>query len=228
MPWADLRARYQERRGRTEKMDGKLLTLYAVTDRSWLKPGESLSEPVEELLKAGVTCVQLREKHAEEELLLAEARALKKICAEYQVPLILNDRPDLVKETGADGVHVGLSDMGIEKAREMLGDGYLIGGSAHNVQEALAAQKAGADYIGCGAVFGSSTKTDVTALSYEELKDICQAVDIPVVAIGGIHQGNVQKLAGSGIDGIAVISALFAREDKAAAARELLALVEQL
>lgn len=209
-------------------MDGKLLTLYAVTDRSWLKPKESLLEPVEELLKAGVTCVQLREKHVEDELFLAEARELKKLCRKYQVPLIINDRPDLAREAGADGVHVGLSDMGIEKAREMLGDGYLIGGSAHNVQEALAAQRAGADYIGCGAVFGSSTKTNVTVLPYEELKAICRAVEIPVVAIGGIHRGNVRKLAGSGIDGVAVISALFAAEDKEAAAKELLALVRQL
>ena len=138
------------------------------------------------------------------------------------MPLIINDRPDIAQRAGADGVHVGLSDMGIRRARALLGEGYIIGGSAHNVQEALAAQEAGADYIGCGAVFGSSTKTDATVLPYEELKAICRAVEIPVVAIGGIHRGNVKKLAGSGIDGIAVISALFAGEDKGAAAKELL------
>ncbi len=206
------------------KIDRKIMTLYAVTDRRWLKPGENLAKPVEELLRAGVTCVQLREKAADDRLFLEEARQLKKLCSRYQTPLIINDRPDIAKMAGADGVHVGLSDMGIEKARAFLGEGSIIGGSVHNVKEALAAQEAGADYLGCGAVFGSSTKTDTTAISYEELKDICQAVEIPVVAIGGIHRGNVKNLAGSGVDGIAVISALFEKEDKASAARELLEL----
>lgn len=204
------------------KMDRKALVLYAVTDRSWLKPGESLEEPVEELLKAGVTCVQLREKEADDRQILREARKLKELCARYQVPFIMNDRPDIAKEVGADGVHVGLSDMEIGKAREFLGKDYVIGGSAHNVREALAAQKAGADYIGCGAVFGSSTKTDATLLPYEELKAICQAVEIPVVAIGGISKTNVRRLAGSKIAGVAVISALFAQEDKSAAAKAFL------
>lgn len=212
----------QERRGGRMRMDRKRLRLYAVTDRSWLRPGERLTEPVETLLQAGVTCVQLREKHLGDEVFLEEAKALKELCGRYQVPLIINDRPDIAQRAGADGVHVGLSDMGIRRARALLGEGYIIGGSAHNVQEALAAQEAGADYIGCGAVFGSSTKTDATVLPYEELKAICRAVEIPVVAIGGIHRGNVKKLAGSGIDGIAVISALFAGEDKGAAAKELL------
>ena len=204
------------------KIEGRKLRLYAVTDRSWLGPGERLAEPVEALLRAGVTCVQLREKHLGDEAFLEEAKVLKAVCSRYGVPLIINDRPEIAMRAGADGVHVGLSDMGIEKARALMGEGAVIGGSAHNVQEALAAQRAGADYIGCGAVFGSSTKTDVTTLSLEELKAICRAVEIPVVAIGGIHAGNVGKLAGSGIDGIAVISALFAAEDKASAAGVLL------
>lgn len=210
------------------KIERKTLTLYAVTDRSWLKPGERLADPVEELLRAGVTCVQLREKKAGDEELLALARELKAVCGRYGVPLIINDRPDIALATGADGVHVGLSDMGIEKARALLGDGFIIGGSAHNVQEALAAQAAGADYIGCGAVFGSSTKTDASELPYEELKAICQAVEIPAVAIGGIHPGNIRALAGSGIAGVAVISALFAQEEKALAARELLSRIAEL
>lgn len=210
------------------KIDAKAMTLYAVTDRSWLKPGESLAESVEELLKAGITCVQLREKEADDELFLKEALELKELCKRYQVPLIINDRVDIAKEAGADGVHVGLSDMGIEKAREVLGDGFVIGGSAHNVTEALAAQKAGADYIGCGAVFGSKTKPDVTILPAEELKAICHTVDIPVVAIGGIKQENIHHLAGTGIDGVAVISALFAAEDKFSAAKGLLHTLEGL
>lgn len=204
------------------KIDAKAMTLYAVTDRSWLKRGESLKDPLEVLLKAGVTCVQLREKRADDDFFIKEALEIKELCRHYQVPLLINDRPDIAKKVGADGVHVGLSDMGIEKAREMLGDGFIIGGSAHNVQEALAAQEAGADYIGCGAVFGSSTKTDVTTLPREELKAICGAVQIPVVAIGGISLTNMEKLAGTGIDGVAVISALFGAEDKEEAAREFL------
>lgn len=210
------------------KVAKETMRLYAVTDRTWLKPGEQLEQPVEELLKAGVTCVQLREKQAEDALILEEARILKELCGRYRVPLIINDRPDLAKAVKADGVHVGLSDMGIEKARALLGEDYIIGGSAHNVREALEAQKAGADYIGCGAVFGSSTKSDVTALPHEELKAICQVVDIPVVAIGGIHEGNIAQLAGTGIDGVAVVSALFAKEDKRAAAETLLKAVKQL
>lgn len=208
------------------RIDRETLKLYAVTDRSWLKPGERLEKPVEELLKAGVTCVQLREKNMDDGQLLEEAGRLQELCSRYRVPLIINDRPDLAKKAGASGVHVGLSDMGIRKARELLGDGYIIGGSAHNVQEALEAQRAGADYIGCGAVFGSSTKTDATVLSYKELKAICHAVEIPVVAIGGICRQNVRSLRGSGIDGIAVISALFAEKNKSEAVEELLQAVE--
>ena len=210
------------------KIAAKAMTLYAVTDRSWLKEGERLADAVEELLKAGVTCVQLREKEADDKLFLQEARELKELCSRYQVPLIINDRPDIAKEAGADGVHVGLYDMGIEKAREFLGAGFIIGGSAHNVREALAAQEMGADYIGCGAVFGSKTKTDATKLPAAELKRICESVRIPVVAIGGIRLQNVQELAGTGADGVAVISALFGAEDKAAAVREFLRLTKRL
>jgi len=210
------------------KINAEVMTLYAVTDRSWLRPREHLREPVEELLKAGITCLQLREKKADDALFLEEALELKALCRKYRVPLIVNDRPDIALKAGADGVHVGLSDMGIEKAREMLGDGFIIGGSAHNVQEALAARKAGADYIGCGAVFGSRTKTNVTALPVEELKRICASVEIPVVAIGGICRENIKRLARTGIDGVAVISALFAAKDKTAAARELLQAVREL
>lgn len=204
------------------------LLLYAVTDKSWLRPGERLAEVTEELLQAGVTCVQLRDKQAEDALFLEEAKELKVLCDRYRVPFIVNDRVEIAKAVGASGVHVGLSDMGIKKAREILGDSFVIGGSAHNVQEALAAQEAGADYIGCGAVFGSSTKKDVTLLSAEELRAICGAVRIPAVAIGGITRENVRRLSGTGIAGTAVVSALFAAGDKRAAAREMLALVKEL
>lgn len=172
------------------KINARQLNLYAVTDRSWLKPGETLVSVTEELLKAGVTCVQLREKHMSDEEILKEASLLKDLCDSYQVPLIINDRPDLAKKSGASGVHVGLSDMGIQKARKLLGEDFIIGGSAHNVEEALAAEAAGADYLGCGAVFGSTTKTNVTQLPVETLKAICKAVKIPVVAIGGVNSDN--------------------------------------
>ena len=198
------------------------LKLYAVTDRSWLKPDETLASVTEELLKAGVSCVQLREKHASDEEILQEAETLKPLCNQYQVPLIINDRPDLALKCGASGVHVGLSDMGIQKARELLGPDFIIGGSAHNVEEAQEAQEAGADYIGCGAVFGSTTKTNVTQLPIETLKAICQAVTIPVVAIGGVTADNLHLLAGSGIAGAAVVSGLFKPDDKADAVRHFM------
>ena len=191
------------------KINARQLNLYAVTDRSWLKPGETLVSVTEELLKAGVTCVQLREKHMSDEEILKEASLLKDLCDRYQVPLIINDRPDLAKKSGASGVHVGLSD-------------FIIGGSAHNVEEALAAEAAGADYLGCGAVFGSTTKTNVTQLPVETLKAICKAVKIPVVAIGGVNSDNLPLLAGSGIAGAAVVSGLFKPTDKAAAVRRFL------
>ena len=198
------------------------LALYAVSDRSWLKPGETLASVTETLIQAGVTCVQLREKNQPDEEILRQARELLPICRRHGVPCIINDRPDLAKQIGADGVHVGLSDMGIEKARAILGPDAIIGGSAHSVAEALAAQQAGADYIGCGAVFGSETKTNDTKLAHSELKAICEAVSIPVVAIGGISLDNIDQLAGTGIDGVAVVSALYAAEDKTAAAHALL------
>lgn len=204
------------------------IKLYAVSDRSWLKAGETLASVTEQLIRAGVTCVQLREKNVSDEELIRQAEELLPICRRYDVPLIINDRPDIAKRVGADGVHVGLSDMGIEKAREYLGRDFIIGGSAHNVEEALRAQRAGADYLGCGAVFGSSTKTNVTTLAHSELRAITQAVDIPVCAIGGISPDNINQLAGTGIDGVAVVSALYAAENKTEAAQELLEKIENL
>ena len=210
------------------KISPEQLKLYAVTDRSWLKPDETLASVTEELLRAGVSCVQLREKNASDEEILQEAALLKEICERYNVPLIINDRPDLAQKANASGVHVGLSDMGIQKARQLLGPDYIIGGSAHNVDEALAAESAGADYIGCGAVFGSTTKTNVSQLPVETLKAICKAVKIPVVAIGGITHDNLPLLTGSGISGAAVISALYAPDNKTEAVRTLLDIIERI
>lgn len=209
-------------------MNPQQLRLYAVTDRSWLKPGETLAEVVETLLKAGVTCVQLREKEAEDALILQEARELKALCHRYGVPFLVNDRPDLAQAVGADGVHVGQEDTGLTEARNLLGPNALLGGSAHTVEEALAAQAAGADYLGCGAVFGSGTKHNVSQMPLETLTAICQAVDIPVVAIGGVSLDSLPLLAGTGIAGVAVISGLFAAEDKTEAAQAFLRQLEGL
>ena len=209
-------------------MNPQQLRLYAVTDRSWLKPVETLAEVVETLLKAGVTCVQLREKGAEDAYILQEAQELKALCHRYGVPFLVNDRPDLAQAVGADGVHVGQEDTGMTEARNLLGPNALLGGSAHTVEEALAAQVAGADYLGCGAVFGSGTKHNVSQMPLETLTAICKAVDIPVVAIGGVSLDNLPLLADTGIAGVAVISGLFAADDKTEAAQAFLRQLEGL
>ena len=204
------------------------LLLYAVTDRHWLS-GRSLRDVVEESLRGGVTMLQLREKTLAEPSFLAEARELQALCRDYHVPFIVNDNVDIAKAMDADGVHVGQDDMAALDARAKLGPDKLIGVSAHTVEEALLAEKQGADYLGVGAVFPTSSKSDVGEMSYETLKAICKAVSIPVVAIGGISGENVGKLAGSGICGVAVISAIYgaadirrASEDLKAATREML------
>ena len=202
------------------KCDKKDLLLYAVTDRHWLD-GRKLIDVVRESLDGGVTFVQLREKQLDEEHFLQEAKDLKELCSEYHVPFVINDNVELAIEMDADGVHVGQSDMEAGDVRAKLGPDKIIGVSAHTVEEALLAEKHGADYLGVGAVFPTSSKDDVDVLPYETLKAICEAVSIPVVAIGGISQENVAKLAGSGICGVAVISAIYAAKNIQAAAADL-------
>ena len=209
------------------KLDKKDLLLYAVTDRYWLN-GRTLYEVVKESLDGGVTFLQLREKKLDEEHFLEEAKELQKLCKEYKVPFIINDNVDIAVEIGADGVHVGQSDMEAGDVRAKLGPDKIIGVSAHTVEEALLAEKQGADYLGVGAVFPTSSKSDVGEMSYETLKAICKAVSIPVVAIGGISGENVGKLAGSGICGVAVISAIYAAKDVKAAAADLKTTVEEM
>lgn len=204
------------------------LRLYAVTDTRWLRPGETLETVVEALLRGGVTMVQLRDKHADRQQLCAAARALLPVCRRYGAPLIINDYPDVAREVDADGVHVGQDDMAYAQARRLLGADKIIGVSAHNPDEALAAQAAGADYLGCGAVFGSATKDGVQTLTPAGLRAICAAVSLPVVGIGGIDEHNVEQLNGCGASGIAVVSALFAPADKQAAAQRLRALAERM
>ena len=209
------------------KCDPKDLLLYAVTDRHWLN-GRTLVDVVKESLDGGVTMIQLREKSLDAGKFLEEAKELQALCRERHVPFIVNDNVDIAKAMDADGVHVGQDDMETMDVRAKLGPDKLIGVSAHTVEEALLAEKQGADYLGVGAVFPTSSKSDVGEMSYETLKAICEAVSIPVVAIGGISGENVGKLAGSGICGVAVISAIYAAKDVKAAAADLKATVEEM
>lgn len=194
------------------KCDKKTMLLYAVTDRAWTGR-QGLYEQVEAALKGGVTCVQLREKELDEAGFLQEAVALKALCHEYGVPFFINDNVDVAIKCGADGIHVGQEDMAAGAVRARVGDGMMIGVSVHSVEEALEAVKNGADCLGVGAMFSTNTKQDAGVLPMQTLSDICQAVDIPVVAIGGLSKENIPQLAGTGVDGVALVSAIFAAED---------------
>ena len=201
------------------------LLLYAVTDRSWLH-GETLFSQVEAALQGGATCVQLREKQLEEAQFLEEAVQIQALCRAHGVPFLINDNVDLALRVNADGVHVGQSDMEAGDARTRLGRDKILGVSAQTVEQALLAERRGADYLGVGAVFPTGSKADADDVSLETLRAICQAVHIPVVAIGGIGEGNLRQLAGSGICGVAIISAIFAQPDIAAATARLKALTQ--
>ena len=196
------------------------MLLYAVTDRAWLN-GATLESQVEQALKGGATFVQLREKELDEETFLEEAKKIKKLCGKYHVPFVINDNVDIALAVDADGVHVGQSDMEAGKVREKLGPDKIIGVSCKTVEQALLAKKHGADYLGVGAVFHTGSKADAEDVSHETLTAICNAVKIPVIAIGGITRDNVTELSGSGICGIAVISAIFAQKDIVSATKDL-------
>ncbi len=203
------------------------LLLYAVTDRSWLD-GQSLSSQVESALKGGATCIQLREKELDEEAFLAEAIEIRKLCRKYEVPFVVNDNVEIALDAGADGVHVGQGDMEAADVRKRLGPDKVIGVSAQTVEQALRAQEHGADYLGVGAVFPTGSKADAVEVGPDTLRAICRAVDIPVIAIGGIGRDNVAALKGSGICGVAVISAIFAQKDIRAATAGLRESVEKM
>ena len=196
------------------------LVLYAVTDRSWLGDS-SLYDQVESEIEGGATFIQLREKNLDEADFLSEAKEIQKLCREYKVPFVINDNVEIAAQIDADGVHVGQSDMEAGDVRKRLGPDKIIGVSAQTVEQALKAQEHGADYLGVGAVFPTGSKADATEVSHQTLKEICEAVDIPVIAIGGITKENVSELKESGICGIAVISAIFAQKDIRKAATEL-------
>lgn len=199
----------------------KDLLLYAVTDRRWLADGETLYQVVEQAIDGGVTFVQLREKGLAKDLFLEEAREIKKLCNARKIPFVINDSVDIALAMDADGVHVGQSDMEAGDVREKLGPDKIIGVSAQTVEQAKLAEAHGADYLGVGAVFATGSKDDAVEVGPQTLREICQAVSIPVIAIGGISKENVSQLTGSGICGIAVISAIFAQKDVKAASKEL-------
>ena len=207
------------------KCDKRYMLLYAVTDRAWTGE-QTLYEQVEAALKGGVTCVQLREKELDETAFLQEAKDICALCRRYGMPFIVNDNVDVAIACQAAGIHVGQEDMAAGKVRRRVGDAMLLGVSVHTVEEARRAVRNGADYLGLGAVFPTSTKTDVDQMTNETLRAICDAVDVPVVAIGGINRGNLLKLSGSGVDGVALVSAIFSAEDIEDTCRKLRLLAE--
>ncbi len=211
----------------SKNIDRKALLLYAVTDRAWLG-GRTLAHDVEEALKGGATMLQLREKELPYEEFLAEAFEIKALCAKYCVPFIINDSVEIALACDADGIHIGQSDMEALKVREKLGPDKIIGVSAQTVEQAVLAEESGADYLGVGAVFTTSTKKDADFVPYDMLKAICSAVSIPVVAIGGIYADNIEKLAGAGINGVALVSAIFAERDIRTATEEMRRLSEKI
>lgn len=209
------------------KLNENMLRLYAVTDRSWLR-GETIFDQVEAAIRGGATLIQLREKELYFDAFLDEAIEMKALCERCNVPLIINDNVEIALRSGADGVHVGQDDMRAADIRKMAGRNLIVGVTAKTVEQALDAQAAGADYLGSGAVFGSSTKTNARPMTRETLSAICAAVDIPVVAIGGINRNNISELRGTGISGVAVVSGIFAAEDIEAECRLLLDLAREV
>lgn len=205
----------------------KSLLLYAITDRHWLN-GKTLYSQVELALKGGATMIQIREKDLDENAFLKEAEQIQSLCAKYCVPFIVNDNVELAVKIGADGVHVGQNDMAAKDVRALIGKDKILGVSAQTVKQALEAQKCGADYLGTGAIFPTGSKDDAQVLGVQTLKEICSAVNIPVVAIGGISKDNILELKKSGIAGVSVISAIFAQNDIVAATAELKSLAEQI
>ncbi len=202
------------------KFDSRSLLLYAVTDRTWLN-GRSLCEVVRDAIIGGATFIQLREKNLGYEAFKYQAIEIKRLCNEFDVPFVINDNVMLAKEINADGVHVGQDDMRASDVRNIIGHDKILGVSVRTPEEAVIAESNGADYLGAGAVFHTGSKNDAVDITHEALREICRAVKIPVVAIGGINANNIHELSGSGIKGVAVISAIFAAENIRAAAIQL-------
>ena len=203
------------------------MLLYAVTDRAWT--GKlTLLQQIEQALEGGATCIQLREKELDTESFLHEALEVRSLCRRFNVPFIINDNVEVAIKCRADGIHIGQHDMETKKARMLIGPDMILGVSAQTVEQALKAQNDGADYLGVGAVFPTGTKQDADDVKISTLQDICNAVSIPVVAIGGISKNNMKQLKGSGIDGVAIVSAIFAQNDIKTATADLLSEARRL
>lgn len=209
------------------KCDKQYLRLYAVTDRTWTEK-QTLFQQVEAAVKGGATCVQLREKELDEAAFLQEAKEICALCRRYNVPFIVNDNVDIALACGADGVHVGQEDMAAGDVRCRAGKDIILGVTVHTVEEARQAVLNGADYLGLGAVFPTGTKTDAEQMPGDMLRATCDSVELPIVAIGGINRDNLFKLSGSGVDGVALVSAIFSAEDIEETCRELRALSEKM
>ena len=209
------------------RCDKRWMPLYAVTDRTWLR-GQTLLRQAEAAIRGGATCMLLREKELDHDAFLQEAFEMKALCMRYHIPLFINDDVEIAVACKADGVHIGQHDAPAAEVRRIIGPEMMLGVSAQTVEQALKAQTDGADCLGVGAVFSTGTKLDADDVSFDTLKAICDAVDIPVVAIGGIKKDNIRLLAGSGIDGVAVVSAIFAAEDIEAETRMLRQTVQKV
>lgn len=209
------------------KVNSETMTLYAVTDAAWTGD-QTLIEQVREALEGGISFLQLREKKLSEKDFLKEAVEIKKLADQYKVPFVINDNIEIARKVNADGVHVGQDDMPVEEVRKLLGENKIIGVSAHNVEEAMKAEEGGADYLGVGAVCATSTKSEATVVTMEEMSKICQSVSIPVVAIGGINKDTIMKLKGTGVDGVAVVSGIFGAKNIRKAAKELLEITKEM
>ncbi|MEF9918136.1 MAG: thiamine phosphate synthase [Eubacterium sp.] len=209
------------------KIEKKHLRLYIVTDRSWLG-SQTLQEQVKEVIDGGATCIQIREKGLEDDAFIKEAATIKVLTDAAGIPFIVNDNIDVALAIDADGVHIGQSDGAVAEAKRKLGSDKILGVSAQTLEQALSAEADGADYLGVGAVFPTSTKTDAVEVEFDTLRSICDAVQIPVVAIGGISEKTLPQLAGSNVDGVAVISAVFSQKDRRVAAKRIRALSEKM
>jgi thiamine-phosphate pyrophosphorylase len=209
------------------KCDKEMMRLYAVTDRAWVGE-QTLYEQVESALRGGATCIQLREKELSDEDFLKEALEIAALCKQYNVPFIINDCVEIAILSKADGIHVGQDDMPVAQVREKVGSDMIIGVSVSSPEEALEAVQNGADYLGVGAMFSTSTKLGVDVLSKETLREICTMVDVPVVAIGGISKSNISQLSGTCVDGVALVSAIFSAENIKDECRLLRCLSEEM